>query len=75
MQNNVNMQAPKKKASKAVINNEVLTHFVAHLVSIHDMKLNGWLGHVLNGQVAEHKIYEFAVKQAIDYCHNEVSTY
>ena len=54
------------------VNDSVLKQFVANLILTHNLKLKGWISDVLKSDVLEHKIYEFAVRQAMEYCYYEV---
>lgn len=54
------------------VNDRVLNQFVANLIFAHNLKLKGWISDVLQSDVLEHKIYEFAVRQAMEYCYYEV---
>ena len=58
--------------TKMKINEEVLKQFVGNLIVAHNLKLKGWISDVLQSDVLEHKIYEFAVRQAMEYCYYEV---
>ena len=58
--------------TKMKVDDSVLKQFVANLILTHDLKLKGWISDVLKSDVLEHKIYEFAVRQAMEYCYYEV---
>ena len=58
--------------AKMKINEDVLKQFVGNLIVAHNLKLKGWISDVLQSDVLEHKIYEFAVRQAMEYCYYEV---
>lgn len=58
--------------SKMKVDEDVLKQFVANLIVAHNLRLKGWISDVLKSDILEHKIYEFAVRQAMEYCYYEV---